>query len=86
MIACHSRAEIMAFVMIQLQAIHVNAHLVILDFHAKQTLMIANHHHAIAEHASMVITHFHANAIPDTLENCVKHRSMNANQVSYFQL
>lgn len=82
MIVCHNPVGITAFAMIRSLVTHANAHQVILDFHAKQISMIANRHRVIVVHASMVIIHLHANVIPVTLENFVKFKSMNANQVS----
>lgn len=82
MIVCHNRVEIMAFVMIRSLATLANAHLVTLDSLAKLILTIANRHHAIGEHASMVTIPSHANVIQDILANCAKFKSMNANQVS----
>lgn len=82
MIVCRNHVEIMAFAMIQSQATHANAHLVTLDSRAKRISTIANRHHAIEEHASMVTIPLHANVIQDILANSAKFKSMNANQVS----
>lgn len=81
-IACHNHAEIMVFVMIQSQVIRANVRRVTLDSRAKRTSTIVNHRHVIVVHALMATIHSHANAIQDIQENCAKHRSMNANQVS----
>lgn len=81
-IACHNRAETMAFAMTQLPAIPANAHPVTLDFRAKQISTTVNHHHATEVHASMATIHSHVNAMQVTPVNCAKLKSMNANQVS----
>ena len=80
-IACHNRAETMAFAMTQSPAIPANAHPVTLDSRAKQISTTANHHHATEAHASMVTIHSHVNAMQVTPANCAKLKSMNANQV-----
>lgn len=84
MIAFQSHVEITVFVMTQLPATLANVHLVTLDSRVRRILMIVSHRRAIVAHASMEIIHSRANAILDTPENFVKHRLMNANQVSRF--
>lgn len=86
MIVCRNPVEITAFAMIPLLVIHANVHPVTRDSHAKQISTIANRHHAIGEHALMVIIHSHVNVIRDTRENFAKFKSTNANQVSQIKL